>query len=474
MENLKDRVQILRALGCTAILITDGDGIVTYVDAEYFRSVVGLEEKDLVGKSAYVLEAEQLIKPVLATKVIATKAPITEISNLRGNYQNIGEAFPLFDENGKIKEILSYSRDMVFETEIRKKYMKLLSEIDLMKLNDEDSQENWSIVGEGLKTYNNNFRITIENIEKLAPFDITILLTGGTGSGKTTLAKKIHKLSGLKGDFVSLNCGAIPENLFESELYGYEKGAFTGAEKSGRKGLAETAENGTLLLDEISELPMSQQVKLLDFLEERKIRRVGGNRPIDVNCRVIAATNKDLSKQVAEGKFREDLFFRLNVASFRVPDLADRREDIVPMANLMLHRFNEKYNGNYVFSQEVLDAFMDYGWPGNLRELENIIHSMILTSSSEFLERDAIPFSIMKAAQIRQENYGGAQLTFDENESYKSLAEAFESQLFREYYKKYGSSVQVARKLGISQTTAARKIRKYAGELVKNSYTSQK
>ena len=137
MENLKDKVQILRALGCTAILITDGDGIVTYVDAEYFRSVVGLEEKDLVGKSAYVLEAEQLIKPVLATKVIATKAPITEISNLRGNYQNIGEAFPLFDENGKIKEILSYSRDMVFETEIRKKYMKLLSEIDLMKLNDD-------------------------------------------------------------------------------------------------------------------------------------------------------------------------------------------------------------------------------------------------------------------------------------------------------------------------------------------------
>ena len=170
--------------------------------AEYFRSVVGLEEKDLVGKSAYVLEAEQLIKPVLATKVIATKAPVTEISNLRGNYQNIGEAFPLFDENGKIKEILSYSRDMVFETEVSKKYMKLLSEIDLMKLNDEDSQENWSIVGEGLKTYNNNFRI------------------------------------------------------------------------------------------------------------------------------------------------------------------------------------------NYVFSQEVLDAFMDYGWPGNLRELENIIHSMILTSSSEFLERD--------------------------------------------------------------------------------------
>lgn len=464
MENLKDRVQILRALGCTAILITDGKGIVTYVDAEYFRSVVGLEESDLIGKSAYVLEAEQIIKPVLATKVIATKAPVTEISNIRGNYQNVGEAFPLFDENGEIKEILSYSRDMVFETEINRKYMKLLSEIDLMKLKDEESQENWSIVGEGLKTYNNNFRITIENIEKLAPFDITILLTGGTGSGKTTLAKKIHKLSGLEGDFVSLNCGAIPENLFESELYGYEKGAFTGAEKSGRKGLAETAENGTLLLDEISELPMSQQVKLLDFLEERKIRRVGGNKPINVNCRVIAATNKDLAKLVAEGKFREDLFFRLNVASFRVPDLADRPEDIVPMANLMLHRFNEKYNGNYVFSQDVLDAFMGYRWPGNLRELENIIHSMILTSPSEFLDRDAVPFSIMKAAQKKEEGSREPQLIFSESDSYKILIESFEGQLFREYYKRCGSSVKVANKLGISQTTASRKIRKYVGD----------
>ena len=335
--------------------------------------------------------------------------------------------------------------------------MKLLAEADLRNIDEENDIE---IEAGGMHTQSDSFREEIEKIEKLAPFDITILLTGGTGSGKTTMAKMIHQLSGLKGEFVSLNCGAIPENLFESELYGYEKGAFTGAEKAGRKGLAEVAEDGTLLLDEISELPMTQQVKLLDFLEERKIRRVGGNKAIDVNCRVIAATNKNLEDLVKAGRFREDLFFRLNVASFKIPDLAERREDIAPLANYMLHRFNKKYSGEYAFSQEVLDAFERYDWPGNLRELENVIHSMILTSTSEFLGRDAVPFSVMKASRNRTKN-DCLEENIRREKDYQSILEEFEQELFREYFKLLGSSVKVASALNISQSTAARKIRKY-------------
>ena len=440
-----------------AILITDGEGVVTYIDADYFKSVWGIEEEDLVGQSAYYLESKEIIKPVLATKVIETKAPVTEISAVRGYYNTVGAAFPLFDEKGEIKEIISYRRDLVSESEVHRRYMKLLAEADLRNIDEENEIE---IEAGGMHTQSDSFREEIEKIEKLAPFDITILLTGGTGSGKTTMAKMIHQLSGLKGEFVSLNCGAIPENLFESELYGYEKGAFTGAEKAGRKGLAEVAEDGTLLLDEISELPMTQQVKLLDFLEERKIRRVGGNKAIDVNCRVIAATNKNLEDLVKAGRFREDLFFRLNVASFKIPDLAERREDIAPLANYMLHRFNKKYSGEYAFSQEVLDAFERYDWPGNLRELENVIHSMILTSTSEFLGRDAVPFSVMKASRNRTKN-DCLEENIRREKDYQSILEEFEQELFREYFKLLGSSVKVASALNISQSTAARKIRKY-------------
>ena len=448
-----EKIQILKHMGCNGILITDGSGMVTDVEEDYFYSAWGLKKKDIINKSAYALDEKGVIKPVLAIKVIETKEPVTEVSAVRGNYDVVGEAFPVFAENGEIREIISYTRDVISEQKIHQKYKELLG----TKRNEGTAV----ILNEELFTFSHGFNQIIGKIKKIAPYDITILLTGGTGSGKTTLAKKIHAISGLNGQFISLNCGAIPENLFESELYGYEKGAFTGAERNGRTGLAEAAENGTLLLDEISELPMSQQVKLLDFLEERKIRRVGGNQAIAVNCRVIAATNKKLEELVSKGQFREDLFFRLNVASFEIPNLANRREDIVPFANNMLKGLNEKYARRFVLSEEVLNLFMKYSWPGNLRELENVIHSMVLTSESDILTREMIPFFIIEAS----ETYAGLKESlmpqFTEEEDYRTLIEKAEYDIFNYYFSKYGSSVKVSQALKISQTTAARKIRKY-------------
>lgn len=463
MIDNKVKVQILKNLGCYAILITDGKGIVTYVEQDYFYSVWGLKEDDLLGKSAYFLDEKQVIKPVLAIGVMETGHAVTEVSAVRGNYDIVGEAFPIYDEAGEICEVISYTRDIASEREIHEKYRKLLAEVRMERAQCDGLAENndYNVLKNGIFSYNREFRQTIERIEKMASYDITLLFTGGTGCGKTTFAKKVHALSGLKGNFVSLNCGAIPENLFESELYGYEKGAFTGAEKAGRKGLAEAAENGTLLLDEISELPMSQQVKLLDFLEERKIRRVGGNTPIAVNCRVIAATNKDLANLVAKGKFREDLYFRLNVMAFEIPGLSERREDIVPIAKYMLRRVNHKYGRKFTFSQDVLKTLQAYEWPGNLRELENAIHSMALTSRTEFLERDALPFSILKASGTDESVTGASALQYNGSEEYQELFQRFERELFNLCYQKYGSSVKVAKALNISQTTAARKIRKY-------------
>ncbi len=465
MDNMNEKIQILKYMGCNGILITDGEGIVIEIDEEYFFSVWGLEKSQIINRSAYELDAKGIIKPVLATQVITTKAPVTTLSAVRGNYDVVGEAFPIFDESGNIKEIISYTRDVTSEQNIHRKYEDLLTQLNDKEQEIKENKEEQLLLQEGLNTQNSKFKLELEKIKKLAAYDITMLLTGGTGSGKTTLAKRIHTLSGLPGQFINLNCGAIPENLFESELYGYEKGAFTGAEKSGRKGLAEAAENGTLLLDEISELPMSQQVKLLDFLEERKIRRVGGNQAIDVNCRVIAATNKNLEQLVKEGKFRADLFFRLSVASFEIPDLDKRTEDIVPLAQNILKGLNKKYSRHFVLSDEVLTIFMRYGWPGNIRELENVIHSMALTADSDVLKKHMLPFFLIdRAKPSGSAKQQALAMEPDMQEDYNSLMETYEREIFNRYYRKYGSSVKVAKALNIGQTTAARKIRKYVSK----------
>lgn len=463
-DNAGEKLQILKHMGCNGVLITDAKGFVVEFDEEYFRSVFGLEKKDILNKSAYELDAKGTIKPILAIKVMETKEPVMTLSAVRGEFDVIGEAFPVFDEKGNIKEVISYTRDVAKEQRTCEKYKKIASDLHKNKCNQDDTSGiNEDVVINEIKTKNSEFSRELKRLERIAKHEITILLTGGTGSGKTTLAKYIHSLSKLEGRFVSLNCGAIPENLFESELYGYEKGAFTGAERSGKTGLAETAKDGSLLLDEISELPMSQQVKLLDFLEEKRIRRVGGGKSINVNCRVIAATNKNLEEQVSKGMFREDLFFRLNVASFKIPDLRDRREDILPIAQEILSNLNRKYSTQFVFSKGVAESFLKYDWPGNIRELGNVIHSIILTADFDLIKEENLPLFLLDkhSSKNRTENEDNGFYIGENYESYKILMEKYESKIINDFYSKLGSSVKVAEALDIGQTTAARKIRKY-------------
>ena len=208
---------------------------------------------------------------------------------------------------------------------------------------------------------------------RIAPTDSTVLITGDSGTGKEVLANFIHKNSG-RGDlpWYPINCGAIPENLLESELFGHEKGSFTGAYQT-KKGYFEVAGNGTLFLDEIGELGENMQVKLLRVLQERVFTRVGGTEKIPTGVRLIAATNKNLQEQIKKGKFREDLYFRLNVIELYIPPLAERRADIMPLAEMFLDQFSKKTGTNFRFSDEILDFFNRYNFPGNVRELKNII-----------------------------------------------------------------------------------------------------
>lgn len=222
------------------------------------------------------------------------------------------------------------------------------------------------------------------SIRKVANTDAPVLVEGESGTGKELVARGIHRQSGRRDKpFVAINCGAIPENLLESELFGHEKGSFTGAHVQ-KKGRIEAAQDGTLFLDEIGELPMLLQVKILRFLQEHRFVRVGGREEIGVNTRVIAATNIDLKKAMSEGKFREDLFYRLNVVTIHLPPLRDRGEDILLLANMFLQKFAQENKKKVsVFSRQAVTAIQNYGWPGNVREMENKIKRAVIMAEGQ-------------------------------------------------------------------------------------------
>ena len=229
-------------------------------------------------------------------------------------------------------------------------------------------------------------------LKRVARMDTTILVTGESGTGKELIMSTIHELSSRAGEpFVSVNCGALPETLFESELFGYEKGAFTGAEKQ-RQGLFESARGGTLFLDEIGEMPLKMQIKLLRVLQERKIRRVGGTEEISVDFRLLAATNRDLRKEVSEGNFREDLFYRINVIPIELPPLRERREDILPLLTFFVEKFCKKCGEpGKDLTEAALSAMEAYDWPGNVRELENTVERIVALTPDDTIDVGNLP-----------------------------------------------------------------------------------
>ncbi len=290
-------------------------------------------------------------------------------------------------------------------------------------------------------------------VGKVAPTDATVLVTGESGTGKEVVASLVHKLSPrATGPFVKVNCAAIPENLLEAELFGYEKGAFTGAHKA-KPGLFEEADGGTIFLDEVGELPLALQAKLLRVLQDRSVRRVGGNREKKVDVRVVTATNRDLEEMVREGIFREDLYWRLNVFSIHIPPLRERKEDILPLAETFLKRFSQKY-GKVLkgFTREAKEFLLTYSFPGNVRELENMVERAVVLSDEEYLD----------VSDLRVSGSAG-----DITDALFSLPldEAVEL-LERERIKKAlettgGNKSKAARMLGISERVLRYKVKKY-------------
>jgi transcriptional regulator with PAS, ATPase and Fis domain len=293
-------------------------------------------------------------------------------------------------------------------------------------------------------------------IDRVAPLDTTVILFGETGVGKEVFAKYIYQHSARKNKpFIKVNCGAIPANLVESELFGYEKGAFTGADKNGKMGLFELANTGTIFLDEVGELPLDMQVKLLRVLQEQEFERIGGRKPVKVDVRVLAATNRDLEEMVKQKTFRQDLYYRLMIFPVHIPPLREHPDDILPLAQLFLQTLNRKYDFKKYLSPLSAKMMQDYSWPGNIRELRNIIERAVIISNEDEIGPDALHlFTVEDRPETKSR-------VLDPVKDLKTAMEELELEYINHAYEKYGNVREAAESLGMTPSTFVRKRQKY-------------
>ena len=366
---------------------------------------------------------------------------------------------PVFDDSGNIIQVVVNVRDMTdleqlqrrleATEELNQRYASELEQIRLQQLKMDD-----------LVAKSPAMKRVVEMAARIATVDSTLLIMGESGVGKEVITNKIHALSRRKSQpFIKINCGAIPENLLESELFGYAGGAFTGAKREGKPGMFELASNGTLFLDEIGELSLGLQVKLLRVLQEKTLVRVGGVKSIPIDVRVIAATNRDLQAMVKAGTFRDDLYYRLNVFGIQIPPLRERREDLPPLLYDLLHKFNLKYGVQKRLAPAAVEKLLNYNWPGNVREMENLMERLVVLVNEPCIEICHLP----EIMQAKNETSGVDRDAVMLNRiiPYKQAVEELETLLLERAFGEHGSTRKMARVLGVNQSTIVRKMKQY-------------
>ena len=430
-----------------SIYVADNKGITIYVNPAFER-LSGISKEEVIGRSVYELEKEGYFRPSATRLVLEEKKPVTVIQVDDDGKDFVVSGVPVFDDKGNIDFALTNSMFLEERQELYE-YIKKKESDDLF-----NTDSSVKPIGDSKE-----MKDALKLINQIKDTNSTVLLSGESGVGKGVLARYIHNNSNRsENKLIEINCGAIPDNLLESELFGYESGAFTGASTSGKKGLIEMADGGTLMLDEISELPMNLQVKLLKVIQDREIMRIGGKTPIPIDTRFIAASNRNLADCVREGKFRADLYYRLCVIPINIAPLKDRREDIRTLSVHFLDEVIKKYNKRIEYTNEFINGLMEYDWPGNVRELENYLERKVLTCVGNKLSSDDL-YDINSNESVSE-----IVKTFaDEYQSFDEAVEKLEEKIIKDAYEKYKSSYKVAEKLGISQTKANRKINKYIG-----------
>jgi len=430
-----------------AVFLDDAAGICLWCN-KACEELYKISFDDIYGKHVDELERMGIFSPSVTKRVMEENREITIIHENRHGKKLLTTGTPIF-QNDKIAAVITTSRDITRLTDPQNQPAAASGAV--INVND---FKNHDFVAEGVIANSHAMQSVMSLTKKLAMVNSTVLIVGESGVGKGLIAKLLHEEGHrCHGPFVSVNCGAIPENLIESELFGYVSGAFTGSRAEGKRGFFEAAQNGTIFLDEISELPLNLQVKLLRVIQEREITPVGGVKSIPIDVRIISATNKSLRDLVKEGKFREDLYYRLNVVPIKVPSLRDRPEDLLPLIRINLMKCNEKLNENKTITPDALTILFKYPWPGNIRELQNIIERLTITTNGSIITEDSLPEYIKQEAEVNANT--------NVNLSLASAMEKAERDILKKALEEYGSTRSMAKALQVSQPTIVRKLHKY-------------
>lgn len=435
------------------VYITDADGITLKVNRAYER-LTGLRGVDLVGRPMQELVRDGVLSESVSLRVLKEGKALSMMQRVSQGNRLLVSGTPILATDGSVRYVVSTVRDMTellrmkHERDELQQLKQLRSSTARLHAGQRDALLNDSPVADQVASGR-----VFAQARQVARSDVKVLLQGETGVGKTLIAQYIHTASArAQQPFLALNCGALPEHLIEAELFGYVPGAFTGAGSKGKRGLLELAHQGTVFLDEVGDLPLAVQVKLLKVIEESRFIPVGGLELKEVDVRIITATHHDLQQRVAEGRFRADLYYRLNVVPIHIPALRERSDEVVPLLNYYLAQFNARYARQLSWSLEALDRLVDYPWPGNIRELINLVERMVVTCEGDSVGLFDLP------AEVRQASGAGGD---DAQMPLRKRVELLEREAIRAALLQHKTTREAARALGISQATVVQKMKKW-------------
>jgi PAS domain S-box-containing protein len=440
------------------ITIADRDGKYVYVN-QMSTEIIGAPATEIIGKNARDLVSEGYFQRSVVTEVLKTGEQADILQKMRNGNTIIATGIPIFNaDRSEILLVIATTKNVDdvndLLAQIADRELKLsMKDTEIEKLRDE------LFTREGFIFADPTMRNVSNAIMRMAPLDVTVLIEGETGVGKEVVAHALHQFSGrVDQPFMKVNCGILPSNLIESELFGYERGSFTGARHEGKKGLVEIAERGTLFLDEIGEMPLDMQVKLLDLIQDGMYKPIGGTEYKKSDTRIIAATNRDLRAMCADGEFRKDLFYRLSVMPLMIPPLRDRTADIAVLAKHFLSKCNKKYKVNKSLSEEAFKALESYSWLGNVRELQNIIERVCVFSEGNIICSDEI--SRMIENTLENVN-NGAGIVCMGLMPLKEARDQVDRMLVSQALRMHKTTYKAAEALGVNQSTIVKLSKKY-------------